>query len=86
MEDTCPCVPRTECPWSVELLKNRMKLSKYHPSKKIITKYINAKVCDASTQNVECCGFKLDLTTNPFYKADLNTQNPEKVNAMYVFV
>ena len=81
LEDTCPCVPRTECPWSVELLKNRMKLSKYHPSKKIITKYINAKVCDASTQNVECCGFKLDLTANPFYKADLNTQNPEKVNA-----
>ena len=79
MEDTCPCVPRTECPWSVELLKNRMKLSKYHPSKKIITKYINAKVCDASTQNVECCGFKLDLPANPFYKADVNTQNPEKV-------
>ena len=79
LEDTCPCVPRTECPWSVELLKNRMKLSKYHPSKKIITKYINAKVCDASTQNVECCGFKLDLPANPFYKADVNTQNPEKV-------
>ena len=81
LEDTCPCVPRTECPWSVELLKNRMKLSKYHPSKKIITKYINAKVCDASTQNVECCGFKLDLPANPFYKADVNTQNPEKVHA-----
>ena len=65
-------------------MKNRMKLSKYHPSKKIITKYINAKVCDARTQNVECCGFNVNIPVNPFYDAKNDTQNPEKVKRFYI--
>ena len=61
----CPCVEIQRCVRTKHILDKLSSLSKSHPQRNGIIKYIRTQICDVKNKKVKCCGEQIGLTQNP---------------------